>query len=274
MKFLIIGGDTRNLELAKILIQSGHTVQTMALGDNISHSHSAQCIIGPLPFTADGITLNAPLNNNDIKLNDLTEIINRSEVLIAGKIPLHIRTQLEENGISVYDYLDYEEMTIYNCIPTAEGAIELAMHSLPITIHGSCALVIGYGRIGKLLANKLKLLNANTTVLCRKSTDRALCEANGLDSIAPDELETYIQKTDVIFNTAPALVLDKNKLSKVKKDCIVIDLASSPGGCDFAYGKEAEIKILHALSLPGKVAPVTCANILYKVIAHIIKERS
>lgn len=274
MDFLIIGGDTRNLKLADILIQNGHTVQTMALGEEYSPSLQEPYVIGPMPFTTDGVMLNAPLAKQPVKLNDFTDITKQCKMIIAGKIPKQLRQHFEEQGILVYDYLDYEEINIYNCIPTAEGAIEIAMNTLPITLHGSSALVIGYGRIGKILANKLKLLDVNTVVLCRKNTDHALCEANGLDSIFPYELESNIQKMDVIFNTAPAPVLDSHKLSKIKKDCVVIDLASAPGGCDFAYGKEAGIKIIHALSLPGKVAPVTCANILYKVIAHIIEERS
>jgi dipicolinate synthase subunit A len=53
---------------------------------------------------------------------------------------------------------------------------------------------------------------------------------------------------------------------------LVIDLASKPGGVDFEYAQYKGIKTIHALSLPGKVAPVTTAMYMETVIYNIIKE--
>lgn len=274
MKFTIAGGDSRNLTLGNILAQSGHSVEYMAPGEDIFRPVYTDYVIGPIPFTTDGENINAPLLKRAIKCKAFTDSIMSAKALIAGKIPETVKKELEEKGIRTYDYLDREEMAILNSIPTAEGAISVAMQELDVTLHGAKALVIGYGRCGKTLAGKLKALNCDTYVLCRKKADHAACEANGLYSISDSETTQFLQKMDVIFNTAPALVLDRLRLAELKPGAVIIDIASLPGGCDDAYADEHGIKIIHALSLPGKVAPVTAANILYKVIEHIINERS
>lgn len=285
MRFLILGGDSRNIMLAQCLAHAGHNVQMSGLGNDSENQtpiivkikeaiNSYDYIVGPLPFTIDGENLHMPLSKDTVKLNDLIDIFTGNKVLIAGKIPVNFTEKLIENDIAVYDYLDRDEMSILNSIPTAEGAIQIAMEELPITIHGVNALVLGYGKTGKTLAGKLHALGANTYVCARKSVDFALCEVNNLYSTDYKKVDSIIQNMDVIFNTVPAIVLDSTRLSHIRRDCLIIDLASKPGGCDFDYAKENGIKIIHALSLPGKVAPITAANILYKVIEHIIDERS
>lgn len=51
-------------------------------------------------------------------------------------------------------------MAVLNAIPTAEGAIQIAMEEMPVTIHGSKALVLGFGRVGKTLAKMLDGIGA------------------------------------------------------------------------------------------------------------------
>ena len=285
MRFVILGGDTRNITLSQFIAQDGHAVQTIGLGENASDSvalldriqeaiNRCDYVIGPLPFTIDGENLHMPLSKNNVKLKSLTDIFTGNKVLISGKIPVDLAEKLSNSGITVYDYLDRDEMSILNSIPTAEGAIQIAMEELPITLHRANALVFGYGKTGKTLAAKLHALGAVTYVCARKSTDFATCEAYNLYSTDYKTVDNIIRNMDVIFNTVPARVLDSTRLAKVRPDCLIIDLASKPGGCDFEFAQENGIKIIHALSLPGKVAPKTAANILYKVIAHIIDERS
>ena len=102
---------------------------------------------------------------------------------------------------------------------SAEGAIQVAMEQSLKTIHGSNSLVMGFGRIGKILSKMLNGIGAKVYCEARKSTDLAWIEAYGFNSINLKDIEDYLPKFDFIFNTIPVMILDKTRLEKVKKDC-------------------------------------------------------
>ena len=128
---------------------------------------------------------------------------------------------------------------IGNAVPTAEGAVQLVMEKTRQTLRGRKALIIGYGRVGKILAHQLFGMGAKVTVAARKSEDFAWIRAFGYDGLDTTRLQGVISDFDLVFNTVPALVLTYSRLAELKKDCLVIDLASKPGGADFILCKEA-----------------------------------
>jgi dipicolinate synthase subunit A len=121
---------------------------------------------------------------------------------------------------------------IANTIPTAEGAIQIAMEELPITLHRSKALVIGFGRIGKILAHRLSGLGMRVSVSARRYADLAWIEAYGYGVEHTEELDGWLCGYDLVINTVPAQVLTEHRLKELKEGCVVIDLASKPGGAD------------------------------------------
>ena len=159
-----------------------------------------------------------------------------------------------------------------NAVPTAEGAIECAMANTPFTLNESRCMVIGYGRIGKLLSQKLRALGANVTATARRHSDIAWIKSHGFDACRTQELAEKIGECDIIFNTVPHCVLDFKALSVTKPNVLIIDLASRPGGVDFETAKELERRVIWALSLPGKVAPYTAGRIIKDTIMNIIEE--
>ena len=185
---------------------------------------------------------------------------------------------MSDKGFRYIDYFLREELQIKNAVPTAEGALALAMNELPITLSGAKAAIIGYGRIGKILAAKLKALNANVTVAARKTTDLALAESVGLDTlhlVIDDErntLEALTSGYDVIFNTVPSWLLDEKIVNIMSHETLIIDLASAPGGIDIHAAKERGLKVIWALSLPGKNSPYTAGKIIAQTIVQILTE--
>ncbi len=159
-----------------------------------------------------------------------------------------------------------------NAIPTAEGAIQIAMEEMPITLHNSNALVLGYGRIGKTLAKMLQGIGANVYVEARKYADVAWIRSYGYKAVSLSELTQTVKDMNVIFNTIPFVVLDNDILKMLNPECLIIDLASKPGGVDFDKAKEIGLKAIWALSLPGKVAPVTAAEFIKDTVFNIIEE--
>lgn len=182
-----------------------------------------------------------------------------------------MRTEIENRGLTISDYLHREEFAIYNAVPTAEGAIQLAMEELPVTINNSRCLITGYGRIGRILSRMLCSLGAHVTVAARRFSDLAWAASQGCVPVEIANLkdEGYF---DVIFNTIPALIFDRAILSGIDKNTLLIDLASRPGGVDFNAAAELQIKTIWALSLPGRVAPKTAGLIIKNTVLNMIKE--
>lgn len=160
-----------------------------------------------------------------------------------------------------------------NALPTAEGALQLAMENTERTIHASRCLVIGYGRIGKLLAERLLALGAEVTVSARRYGDLAWIDAWGYQSLRTGALTGELERFDLIFNTAPALILDAARLEEVREDCVILDLASAPGGVDFDAARRLGRQVIAAPGLPGKAAPRSAAAAIRESIYHILEER-
>ena len=215
--------------------------------------------------------MNAPLHQADVELQDILDNIPKGRLLIAGKY-LRICQKVADKNVRIIDIMDRDDMAILNSIPTAEGAVQIAMEELPVTIHNCKVMVLGLGKVGSTLAVLLKNIGAKVLVVARNSRDISRAAAFGLECGMYEELPLLIGEYKLIYNTVPAMVLDKSILQFVAKDALVIDLASKPGGVDFEYAQYKGIKTIHALSLPGKVAPVTTAMYMETVIYNIIKE--
>lgn len=281
--FWVVGGDLRQVKLAQLLQADGHTVQTFAMeqrpepgvltgSDTLRGIERAHCVILPLPSAGEGGILNAPLSARKIPVEAVIRAMRPGQLLCAGKLPPELTALAKERGLQLYDYFEREELAVKNAVPTAEGAIQIAMEELPTTIFGARVLVIGYGRIGKLLAHRLKGMGAKVTVSARNYRDLAWIEAFGYCAEHTDQLQGWLCNYDLIINTVPAMVLGESVLEDVSPDCLVIDLASRPGGVDMESAAALGLKVIWALSLPGKVAPVTSGKIIRDTIYHILQE--
>lgn len=272
--FIVLGGDKRNLELVNLLWGDGHNVRNLVETDiQTIDLEDYEIIIGPLPFSHDNETINAPFHSQELFIEEIFKGMKDGQLFIAGKIEEEHILKAKDYKINIIDYFNREEMQVLNAIPTAEGAIQLAMEYLPITIHGSNALVLGFGRIGKVLANMLNGIGANVYVLARNYGDIAWIENYKYSPVLFKELSKYLLKVDVIFNTIPSIVLGEEMLVYLNKQSLIIDLASKIGGIDFNAAKGLGIDTIHALGLPGKYAPISAAKIIKETIYNIIEER-
>lgn len=282
--FSVIGGDMRQLSLAKSLASDGFDVTVFALGDDIpsgctkgadliSSVKNADYIILPLPVTSDDTTVSAPLAKDiSIDLSELFKLVNEKQFVFGGKISNKTSSLMQQYRIQPNDYFLREEFAVLNAIPSAEGAVELAMSELPVTLHSSRCLVMGFGRIGKVLSHMLHGIGAKVTVCSKNLHDIAWADAYAYDGINITDMKDKISGFDVIFNTVPALIFERRILENVNKDTLIIDLASKPGGVDMRAAAELGLKTIWALGLPGKTAPVTAANIVKNTVLNMIHE--
>ena len=284
--FTVIGGDLRQLQLAKMLCEDGNEVSVYGVHDCdicgvkvLTQTEYLDCvavsdyIILPLPLTGNGVTVNAHRFDKPIYLKDIFCAAKKGCMLFGGMVDKSFFDLADELGLQLCDYFQREELTVLNAIPTAEGAVQIAMEETPFTIHGSSCMVTGYGRVGRRLAELLKALGANVMVAARKYADLAWIKAEGYEGIKFEDLKDALPRVDILFNTVPAVILEEEELSYLKADSLIIDLASKPGGVGFDTAKRMGLKVIWALSLPGKVAPITSGTIIKDTIVNMIRER-
>lgn len=282
LKYLIIGGDIRSAYLGEELIKDHKDTKAIFIENFYKMSgkkniifdwkeaiRDSDVIIFPLPISKDDKNLNCDLENK-ISLEEIIEIIDPDKIVMGGGAGNNIKEIFKKKNINLIDYFDREELAILNSIPTAEGALELAMNKLPITIYNSRCLVTGFGRVSKALVNILLALKAKVTVVARKYEDLAWARILGCEIENFKDFKKAVKNQDIIFNTVPNKIITEDILKNIRQECLIIDLASKPGGVDIDCAKNFNIKVEWALGLPGKVAPKTAGEIIKQTIDNIL----
>ncbi|MGE4353684.1 MAG: dipicolinate synthase subunit DpsA [Oscillospiraceae bacterium] len=285
MKFAVMGGDLRIARLCGLLASDGHHVRTYALerGEvpcEVRRTASpeecakhADCIILPLPLSGQRGYLSSLLSAEDVPLESIFSALPGGVPVCAGWVDDTAVEIAQRYGVGLIDYFRREELCVMNAAATAEGALDLLIRETPKTLLGSRALVIGYGRIGKTLASRLKDMGVRVAVSSRKYQDMAWCRVFGFEALDTRALEGNLGNFDMVINTVPAPVLDENRLRELKEEALCMDLASKPGGVDFSAAAQLGVHAIWALSLPGEVAPVTAGEIIRDTIYNILREK-
>ena len=239
--FSVFSGDARQIRLAGLLSEDSPNV-TLFTADEAESAVSF------------GDVLVLPVKGLDADF--LRELVPENKTVVSG-----------------HDFLCREDFAVRNAVPTAEGAIQTAMENTAVTLHGSRCLVIGFGRIGRVLARMLRGIGAEVSVSARRADDMAWLAAEGYPALNTLRLEGALSGFDMIFNTVPANVLPHARLLELGRECLLIDLASPPGGIDKAAAEQLGLGCIHALNLPGRVAPKSAALILRDTLYDILRER-
>lgn len=227
-------------------------------------------IVTPVPFNkiCEFITIPKFIS----KINEKDDL--STFLLYAGLLDKESQDLLNNSNIKYIDYSKSEKLAIYNSISTAEGIIAEAIIAKNTNLHHSKVLVLGYGKCGKTLAWKLKNLDAKVTVCARKEEDLESAYSMGLNAINLHNLIMEINKYDYIFNTIPIIILNEDLLSKVNPECVILDIASNPGGVDKNAALRHKISVRHILGIPGKYAPKSSGEEMAKELINIIKNAS
>ncbi|MDA8233974.1 MAG: dipicolinate synthase subunit DpsA [Clostridia bacterium] len=282
MKIAILGGDRRQLILIDQLVRLGAIIQVIGLPTDpdtrirecatvAEAVTGADVVILPMPGTNDEGKIHAVFSKIPLLLTpEIMDRIPQEVPILVGAAKPYLKNLVAARSREMIEIAEIDDVAILNSIPSAEGAIQLAMEESLITIHGSNSFVLGFGRCGITLARMLCGLGAKVTAVARKSADLARIYEAGYEACTFGEMEDLIQEADFIFNTVPAPVLPAGLLKKVKPEVVIVDIASTPGGTDFKAAANLGLKAILAPGLPGKVAPKTAGDILARVVPDLI----
>ena len=274
----VLGGDKRQIFCGKTFAKEGFKVylagfdktedyRDLIITDIETALSNGAVVV--LPVTGiRGNIIPTYFSDTELKIGDREIKLLKDKIVFCGKADT-IKSLC--NDFFVYDYLACEQFAVANALPTAEGAIQVAMEKYEGLISGSNSLVIGYGRIGKILSKLLRALNSNVTVSARKEEHFEYIIADGNKPINTKTIRT-LNNYDLVFNTVPTLLIDEKVLKKTDANPLIIDLASMPGGVDFDSAERLKITAIHALSLPGKCSPKSAGEITARTILNILKE--
>lgn len=289
----VIGGDLRLIYLAILLSRQGFPVtvygnhptlyqlskeESEYFNQHIKTSESFQAtvknhdvLILPIPLSKDGEHITCHKRYEAIPLSNLLSLLTHKPCVIGGAMKASVTDFLTEHSIPFCDLMEIETVAIGNAIATAEGTILEAIRRSPINLHHSNTLVLGYGRCAKVLAQKLKAMDADVTVAARKMEALSYAEAYGFHTMYLHDALKDLSSYDFIFNTIPMKLLTREVLTTTRQSVSIIDIASAPGGVDFSAAEELGLNVALCLALPGIYAPLSSAKILLTSILDTIQ---
>ena len=283
MRFAVIGGDRRSAALAELLLEDGHKLRSFALEKaalprEIPRSdclpgcvYGADCVLLPCPAEKGGC-LNAPLSGEILEMETLIDALWPGQLLLGGRFSDRTVAAALRGKLQVADLLRRPELAVGNAALTAEGALGRLIENSERAVWGSRVLVLGWGRIGSLLALRLRDMGAEVTVAARGRQDRAMAEALGCRALDYGALESVLGDFDFIVNTVPARVLTEGMLCLIRPETLLLELASPPGGFDRTLAVNIGLRALAAPGLPGETAPLSAARLLQKAVYAAIEE--
>ena len=252
--------------IAGCTLPSGMPRDTRLYPDFREALRESDVVLLPLPSLRNG---RIAFSEQELPFSELIDLLRTGTVLLSGMLPREYAEAAEARGVTVYDYYDAEEVKLRNAVLTAEGALSIAMQELPIALSGAKTAVVGCGRIGNALVGMLCALGARVTALARRREALEYAEMLGCETLLldADALRSVTSGYDVVFTTVPAQIftgeiLRDATLLPYGRRTLYVDLSSAPGSFDPVAAREYGIRLLWALSLPGKYAPDSAGLVL------------
>ncbi|MBE5778650.1 MAG: hypothetical protein E7331_04870 [Clostridiales bacterium] len=269
-RFLVAGGDRRMALLANQLVQRGFCVDTLCLcnGQNDSvEINKAQALLLPYPFSVEDGKIRT-VSGDGVPLQTILEQLTPGTIIYHHG---HTRGAGEERfRWRLYD--SDPELVLQNAVISAEGAVNALMQSTEDAVVNLHCLVTGYGIFARALTRMLLGIGAKVTVTARREEALRLAQLDGARTLSLSEIEESNKNWDVVMNTVPAKILNPDVVSAFKPGCILMELASKPGGFDVKPAEHDGKKFIALPGIPGKYAPLAAAKALCDSVIRTLEE--
>ncbi|OUM88394.1 MAG: dipicolinic acid synthetase subunit A [Bacillus thermozeamaize] len=283
-----IGGDARQLEVIQACTELDATITLIGfenLQSEFPGAHkqpflpetlnSVDAVVLPIVSCDEQGRVESIFTHRTLVITDAhMQALSKKAKIYTGIAKPYLRQLCEKYSVPLEELLNRDEVAIYNSIPTAEGALMMAMQNTDFTIHGAKTAVLGFGRTGMTLARVLKGIGAAVRVGVHRPDHFARAFEQGLDPFYTEHLKELAPGFELVFNTVPQLILTPSVLANFPSGAVIIDLASAPGGTDFRFAEKRGLKALLAPSLPGIVAPKTAGRIIARTLIRLVVEQT
>lgn len=269
----LLGGDKRIAYLAAILAEKGYRVtgyglteaeelteteEKKAKADTLRQAiEEAEILVGGIPMFREGKLWVKPSVQAEGE-GEILKYLQKGQKLFGGALAEPFCARCRELGVECFDFMKEESIAIYNAVATAEGILAEAICSKGTNLHKSCCLVLGFGRCGRVLGEKLKGLSACVTVASAQKEELSWADAMGFRVLPLDVLEQHIGKYEYVFNTIPAQILGEKELKRVQRGVRILDIASG-GGADMKAAERLGVWVRHFPGIPGRYAAESSA---------------
>jgi len=288
VRIVFLGGDARQIEVIRKCVEMDATVSAAGFDKwetpcqgvsldplSVELLGKADVLVLPTVGCDDEGNINALFSSEPLKLlEEHAGALPGHCTVYTGLAKGYLRRLCAAHKLKLVELLDRDDVAIYNSIPTAEGALVMAIQNTDFTIHGSTAMVLGMGRTGFTMARALQGLGAKVKVGVRRQEHYARAEEMGWLPFMTGDLLVHAPDADLIFNTIPGMIITAQVLSRLSRHTVIIDLASAPGGCDFRYAEKRGIKAILAPGLPGIVAPKSAGIIMANALVQSISDET
>lgn len=271
---LVIGGDDRSFLLYTLLKRRGVATDLYGFDkrgldtvDSLKNIGTYSYIILPIPYLMEQNNIKAPFCSKKISIDQWE--LHKDQTVFLGAVGKNSQF-LESFQGKLVNFLEDPTYVEKNAALTALITVGL----IPIK-YGVCpvrrkTLICGYGKIASKMADLLYSQRAQITVAARSELARAQIQGRGYDFLSIYDLESHIGEFDLIINTVPSWVINKRELKKVKGGCLIIDVASKPGGVDWQTAQQLKVLAYLEPGLPGIYTPKEEAeNLLQVVLRHM-----
>lgn len=259
-EYLFIGGDKRIKYAAELIARSSKVSAKGLCGDFPLPEGRYNRIVLPLPFSRDGININAPFSEEKLPLTIILEYAGKEAVVFSGGSSEELRKLCSDGGLQLIDYFDSEELTLKNALLTAEGAVSLLISGSDISLHGSAALVIGYGRIAAYVARLLRAFRCSVTIAARNPVQRQRAVLDGFCALPAELAGLAASGSDFVINTAPVQLLTEESFQKMCTGSVYMELATRASLPEKNWAEDAGITYIMAGGLPGKFSAKTAGE--------------
>jgi dipicolinate synthase subunit A len=287
IQIALIGGDARQLEVIRKFSEMDASVQLIGF-DNLQYTFNGitksnlsvevlqtmDALILPPVGTDDKGAVESIFSTHELVLTgEHIEALPKHAKVYTGMAKNYLKTLCAKHKLELIELFDRDDVAIFNSIPTAEGALMMAIQNTDFTIHGSQCMVLGFGRTGFTLARTLQGIGAHVRVGVHKPEQYARAWEMGLKPFYTTDLNQQVLNIDLLFNTIPTMIVTAQIIANIPSTALIIDLASKPGGTDFRFAEKRGIKAMLAPGLPGIVAPRTAGLIIAKTLSELLMDQ-
>jgi dipicolinate synthase subunit A len=282
----IIGGDARHLEIIHHFAELDASIRLFGYENlQISTSGTMKSKLVPIALKDIDVVVLPVVGTDDV--GEIQTFFSSEKLFLHEShfnvLPKHVRiftgmakpflkNTCEKFNLRLIEWFDRDDVAIYNSIPTAEGAVMMAIQNTDFTIHGSISMVLGLGRTGLTLARTLQGLGSQVKVGVRRAEQYARAWEMGFKPFYIKDLADHVFDLDLLFNTIPTMIVTAHVIANIPQKALIIDLASQPGGTDFRFAEKRGIKALLAPGLPGIVAPKTAGRIIAHTLSGLLQD--